>query len=94
MNVSKIIYFITNFIRNQEIDRRLEAHFSKYPTATRTYPQVVWTPKNITVIKLPDNIDHLPVKIKKILNISRDLIEISEYCDEMIEYNKHIIKKF
>ena len=27
------------------------------------------------------NIDHLPVKIKKILNISRDFIEISEYID-------------
>ena len=52
------------------------------------------TPKNITVIKLPNNISHLPYKIKKILNISRDLIEISEYCDETIEYIKHIIKKF
>ena len=52
------------------------------------------TPENITVIKLPNNIYHLPVKIKKILNISRDLIEISEYIDEMIEYNNVINKKF
>ena len=52
------------------------------------------TPENKTVIRLPAYIDHLPVKIKKILNISLDLIEISEYCEEMIEYNKHIIKKF
>ena len=52
------------------------------------------TPENKTVMKLPDNIDQLPVKIKKILNISRDLFEISENCDEMIEYNNQIIKKF
>ena len=50
------------------------------------------TPENKTVIKLPANIDHLPVKIKKILNIKRDLIEISKNCEETIEYNKHIIK--
>ena len=52
------------------------------------------TPENKTVIRLPSNIDHLLVQIKKILNISRDLIKISEYCEEMIKYNKHIIKKF
>ena len=52
------------------------------------------TPENKKVTRLPDNIDHLPVKIKKIHNISQDFIEISEYCDNMIEYNNHIIKNF
>ena len=51
------------------------------------------TPEKKAVIRLPDNIDHLPVKIKKILNISRDLNEKSEYCDEMVEYDNHVIKK-
>ena len=38
LNVSTIIYFINNFIRNQEIDWRIEAHNSKYPTITlRTF---------------------------------------------------------
>ena len=56
----------------------------KFPTVVRNY-----TTKSSTTEQtlLPANIDHLPVKIKKILNISRDFIE-------MIEYNNYIIKKF
>jgi len=89
MGISPIAFLITMGIHwfNQRISEKL-------PTVVRNYTtkRYITTPQ--TVIRLPDNIDRFPVKIKKILNISRDFIEISEYCDEMIEYNNYIIKKF
>ena len=71
------------------------AEYEPLPTVVRNYTTQSSTTKQTTektVIRLPSNIDHLPLKIKKILNISRGFIEISEYCDEMIEYNNHIIR--
>ena len=37
------------------------------------------TPENKTVLKLPANIDNLPVKIKKILNISLNIKKQTPY---------------
>ena len=54
----------------------------KFPTVVRNYTTKSSTTEQTTKqTVLPANIDHLLVKIKKILNISRDFIEISEYID-------------
>ena len=63
----------------------------KLPLFVRNYTKKKYSTTKQTVIRLPAN--NLPVKIKKILNISRDFIEISEYCDKWIEYNNHIVRK-
>ena len=89
MGISTLAYLITGILWFN--DRIAE----KFPTVVRNYTTKSSTTEQTTKqTVLPANIDHLPVKIKKILNISRDFIEISEYCDEMIEYNNYIIKKF
>ena len=91
MSISTIAILITMSILGiQCFNHRIA---EKLPTIVRNYTKKKYITTPQTVIRLPANIDHLPVKIKKILNISRDFIEISEYCDEMVEYN-HIIKKF
>ena len=97
MGISTIAYFITMGIfgiqwLNDYIATRPSCISNSRNWTREDYLQS--TPKNNTVIKLPNNISRLPNKIKKILNIRRDLIEISKYCEEMIKYNRHIIKKF
>ena len=77
MGISTIAFLITMGIQwfNQRIAEKL-------PTVVRNYTTKKYITTHQTVIRLPDNIERLPVKIKKILNISQDFIEISEYCDK------------